>query len=258
MGNTILLSLDVEEFDLPREYGININDARAIETSLSGLIKVISLIDKLGITVTCFTTAHFALTATSLIKDISERHEIACHGYTHSGNGSADILMAKTTLEDIIGRPVVGYRHPRLCNISAEMLTDTGFLYDSSMNPTWLPGRYMNLTKPRLPFRAGKLWVLPVSVTPIIRFPLFWLSFKTLPMELYKSLTTWTLRCDGYLNIYFHPWEFEDLSGFDIPFMIKKTSGDALIKRLGEFLKWLKGKGDFLSMDRFIRTKNCN
>jgi len=252
MGNPILLSLDVEEFDLPREYGLDIDDAKALEVSRRGLVKVMALIDRLDITVTCFTTAHFASNYPSLIKDISRRHEIACHGYTHSDHSSTNIYMAKAILEEIISKGVVGYRHPRLGAVATKTLTESGFLYDSSVNPTWLPGRYMNLNMRRLPFRDGELWVLPISVTPLVRFPLFWLSFKGLPMGYYKALTAWTIKWDGYLNIYFHPWEFEDLSDLRVPFMIKKPSGDALLKRLGEFLLWLKGNGDFMNMGRYL------
>ncbi len=254
MTNPILLSIDVEEFDLPREYGLNISDREALELSLRGLLKVLEILDSLDITTTCFTTAHFAMGHRGFIQSLSDRHEIACHGYYHSKNSEGDLKRAKKEIEDVTGKEIVGHRQPRLETIEPETLIDAGFHYDSSLNPLWLPGRYMNLFKPRLPFKTGNLWNLPISVSPIIRFPLFWLTFKNIPQGIYKMLTAWTVKYDGYLNIYFHPWEFADISGFDLPFYIKKRSGSDMLQGLREWLLWLKGKGGyFITSCRYVK-----
>ena len=67
----------------------------------------------------------------------------------------------------------------------------------------------------------GKLLQIPASVTPWIRFPLFWLSCHNLPMWLYQSLVNRVLKHDGYFVTYFHPWEFYPLGEhpeFKMPF----------------------------------------
>jgi len=58
-----------------------------------------------------------------------------------------------------------------------------GYENNSSMNPTYIPDRYNNLSKPRTAYYTNKLLNLPISVTRLIRFPLFWLSFKNFPLS---------------------------------------------------------------------------
>lgn len=255
MNRYILLSIDVEEFDLPREYGKVIADKEALEVSLKGLVNFVDLIERHKITITIFTTAFFAIHNQSLMKSLSERHEIACHGYSHSDSSVNSELNAKKIIEDIIGRQLFGYRQPRLDKIDYSRLIKAGFTYDSSMNPTWIPGRYMNLFKPRLPFKNQNLWNLPISVSPIIRFPLFWLSFKNISEFIYRTLSEWTIDNDGYFNIYFHPWEFTDLRNYHIPLYIKKYSGREMLNRFERLILFMKDKGDFITSSQYIEKQ---
>ena len=43
-----------------------------------------------------------------------------------------------------------------------------GYEYNSSMNPTYISGRYNNLSKPRTAYYTNKLLNLPISVTPLL------------------------------------------------------------------------------------------
>ena len=75
--------------------------------------------------------------------------------------------------------------------------------------------------------KAGVLQ-LPASVTPIVRFPLFWLAYHNLPASLYRKLALWTWKEDGYFLTYFHPWEFTSLSDrkeLKLPFIMTNHSG---------------------------------
>ena len=120
-----------------------------------------------------------------------------------------------------------------------------GYIYNSSINPTYLPGRYNNFSKPRTYFKQDGVWQIPASVSPIIRFPLFWLSFHNLPLWLYKIICTITFLKDKYLNIYFHPWEFTDLNDFNrfgFPGYVSKNSGIQMYKRLDNLIFWMKKK----------------
>ena len=69
-----------------------------------------------------------------------------------------------------------------------------GYTYNSSINPTYLPGRYNNFDKPRTYYKQDGVWQIPASVSPLIRFPLFWLSFHNLPLWIYKLLANWTYK----------------------------------------------------------------
>ena len=87
---------------------------------------------------------------------------------------------------------------------------------------------------------------LPSSVTPIIRFPLFWLAYHNLPAALYRWLTYKTFKHDGYIVTYFHPWEFTNLKShkeWKLPFIMKNHSGKDMEKRLNEFIHYFKQKG---------------
>lgn len=87
---------------------------------------------------------------------------------------------------------------------------------------------------------------LPSSVSPLLRFPLFWLSFHNLPMWIINALSYKTHKKDGYLNIYFHPWEFTDLhqpERFGIPGYIAKNSGEAFINRIEGFIRNAQKRG---------------
>jgi hypothetical protein len=123
------------------------------------------------------------------------------------------------------------------------------------MNPTYLPGRYNNLGRPRLAYRSAGLLNIPVSVTPLIRFPLFWLSFKNLPLWLYKLLSAWTLADDRALNLYFHPWEFAAIEHYRLPRYIRQPCGDPLLQRLEQYLQWLKYRGDFVTFADFAQQQ---
>jgi hypothetical protein len=130
-------------------------------------------------------------------------------------------------------------------------IMNAGYSYNSSMNPTFIPGRYNNFFKKRKAHYSGDLFSIPISVTPIIRLPLFWLSFKNLPLKLYQFLSGITLNSDRYLNIFFHPWEFTDISQFNLPNYIKKDSGEKMLKKLEKYLVWLKSKGEFITFSEF-------
>lgn len=256
MVKKILLSFDLEEFDIPEEYGEKLSDKVKFKISLEGVKKIIKLLDKLNIKATFFTTANFAIHNKLLVKELSKKHEIASHGFFHSSFSSDDLKKSKKILEKIIKKEVIGLRIPKLEKCKEEDIINSGYLYNSSMNPTFIPGRYNNFFEKRTAHYSNNLFSIPVSVVPLIRFPLFWLSFKNFPFLLIKLLSRITLDVDRYLNIYFHPWEFMDISKFKLPAYIKKDSGEEMLKKLEKYLLWLKTKGNFISFSEFKNELN--
>jgi hypothetical protein len=248
----IFLSFDIEEFDVPLEYGQTIDQAEQFRVSAIGLDAVLDLLDRLGIRATFFITAHFAQHHPRAIHRIAQTHEIASHGFYHSRFDPADLASSRHLLQQLSGQPVLGFRMARLQPVAEGAIAAAGYRYNSSLNPTWLPGRYNHLHKPRKPTWSGQVLNIPVSVTPLIRFPLFWLSFKNLPLGLYKLLSAWNLAYDRQLNLYFHPWEFVNIQTYGLPSYIRRRSGPEMLHRLEEYLIWLKRKGDFATFDRLI------
>jgi peptidoglycan/xylan/chitin deacetylase (PgdA/CDA1 family) len=256
MNKFILLSFDVEEFDIPEEYDRPLEDNIKFKISRTGLSNVISLLDRLDITATFFVTANFALHNRDIIKQLSKYHEIASHGFYHSQFCLEDLQKSKQTLEEITDTKVIGFRMARLQPVDDIEIEKAGYEYNSSMNPTYIPGRYNNLSKPRTAYYTNKLLNLPISVTPLIRFPLFWLSFKNFPLSMMQLATKLTLETDSYLNIYFHPWEFTDISQFKLPRYVKKDSGSKMVNKLEKYLTWLKIQGKFISISEFKQNFN--
>jgi len=253
---TVLLSFDIEEFDMPLEYGASISLSEQIQISTEGTRTVLDILKEHEIKATFFSTVVFAVNTTDmLIRIKSEGHEIASHGFYHSSFKNEDLLESKTKLEELNGGIVTGFRMPRMMAVSNEEIQKAGYLYNSSMNPTYLPGKYNNLLKPRSKFTESSVIQIPASVTPLIRFPLFWLSFHHLPPWLYKLACQLTIYNDHYLNIYFHPWEFTDLTKdkYRLPQLISKNSGMKMIRRFNEWIIWMKKQGyTFSTITNFL------
>lgn len=242
-----LLSFDIEEFDMPFEYGKEISFEDQIEVSVTGTNIILDLLEKHQIKATFFSTATFAINAPKIIERIkAEGHELASHTYYHSKFKIEDLLSSRLKLESIFGSQVYGFRMPRMMPVSDEEIENAGYIYNSSINPTWLPGRYNNLNISRTHFRQGNVVQLPASVSPTFRIPLFWLSFHNFPLSVYKHLLKRTYKKDGYVNIYFHPWEFTDLTDrerYGFPNYVSKNSGTKMLSRMEELIVWAKTQG---------------
>ena len=244
----IILTFDVEEFDIPLEYGYHIPFGKQIEITTTGLKNILGLLSKHQIKCTFFTTAAYAQQQPALIKSISEKHEIASHGYSHSSFLVDDLSRSKGILEAIINKPLYGFRMPRFAPVDSSEIKKAGYKYNSSLNPIWIPGRYNNSRKPRLPFFNDNVLIIPTSVTPFFRIPLFWLSFKNVPMRFFKLLLLHSLKYDGLLSLYFHPWEFVEIDGYRLPWFIRRMSGKNMLERLDSIINVLKSEADFITM----------
>ncbi|HEV8285996.1 MAG TPA: polysaccharide deacetylase family protein [Chitinophagaceae bacterium] len=250
----ILLSFDVEEFDLPMEYKQKISIEEQLEVGYKGLVELEAITNNLNAQFTLFTTAFFADHFPDNIKTLSRQHEIASHTYFHSTFKEEDLKTSKEKLETIIGKPIYGLRMPRMKFVNADVISQAGYQYNSSINPTWVPGRYNNLHLPRTIFSENGLMQLPVSVTPHFRIPLFWLAFKNMPYSIFLKMALQTLRHDGYVCLYFHPWEFIDLSNYKLPFYIK-TDSKKLFQKLNRLIGHLSCEGEFTAIHSFIKSK---
>ncbi|MCU0322369.1 MAG: polysaccharide deacetylase family protein [Chitinophagaceae bacterium] len=256
MSNYILLSFDVEEFDIPLEYNCKIDIAEQMQIGKQGLDEMLPVVDAFNIATTMFTTANFALQFPEAIQSMAVNHEIASHTYYHTTFKNEDLLSSKLALEEICGKPVTGLRMPRMRSVEMIEVIKAGYTYDSSINPTWLPGRYNNLHLSRTWYKEAGMLRLPASVSPNLRLPLFWLAFKNYPYWLFKKLAIQTLKKDGYICLYFHPWEFTAIHNYNLPNYIKKYCGTVLQDRLYQLIKDLQPYGEFSTVQSFIQQKS--
>jgi polysaccharide deacetylase family protein (PEP-CTERM system associated) len=114
----------------------------------SSVEKILDLMDVAGAKATFFTLGWIAERHPNLVRRIADSgHEVASHGYAHAKITSqgpdefrADVIRAKTILEDVTGRPVLGYRAPSFSIgdktlWALDILQETGHLYSSSIYP---------------------------------------------------------------------------------------------------------------------------
>ena len=241
----IYLSFDIEEFDMPKEYGYDIAFERQIAISREGLTAILDLLKKHQMRATFFSTVVFAQQVPDLINRlIEEGHELASHTCYHSDFENEHLKHSKEALEQQFGVTVEGLRMPRMLEVSAEEVKKAGYRYNSSVNPTFLPGRYNKLHVPKRFFNENGLWQIPAAVS-WFRFPLFWLSFHNLPLWLDRFLLKRSVKSIGYAALYFHPWEFTDLhqKEFNFPAYVMRNSGEKMIARFDSLLTFIKQQG---------------
>jgi len=255
MANKVCLSFDFEECDLPREGGVDFPIERGMAVSAEGAVEVLKVLRRHGVKGTFFCTLNFAERAPTIMRElIADGHEIAAHGVDHFHQVTEDPILCKAGLEKLYGVSVIGYRQPRMFPVDDAALAASGFEYNSSLNPAFIPGRYMHLTTPRTMFEKNGLMQVPASVTPLVRFPLFWLALHLLPEGLYRLLAKRTLKHDGYFVTYFHPWEFSaafaaEAKALKVSPLIRRNLGIPMVERLDRLVTALKAEGnDFITI----------
>ena len=253
-----MLSFDLEEFDIPREQGKIIPLKEKIRVSKEGAYWLLDILNSEKIPATFFCTTTLLAHSPELAKRIiQEGHEMASHGCDHANPLPEHVKESKKILEKNYGVAVHGYRQPRMFEVDNSELVREGYLYNSSINPTFIPGRYMHLNVSRLPFIKGNILQIPISVTPWLRFPLFWLSAHHLPMWLYEIFAKRTLQHDGFFNTYFHPWEFVEIqhkAEYGVPYIIGHHSGKEMQRRLLHLIKTLKAQNaEFITYYSFSK-----
>ena len=242
----VCLSFDFEECDLPREGGVDFTLAEGMRLSVEGAQAVLDVLAHHGVKATFFCTLNFAENAPEVMRRlVAEGHEIAAHGVDHFKPAPDDPVRCRDGLLRCTGVRVVGYRQPRMFPADDAALAAAGYRYNSSLNPAFVPGRYMHLTTPRTIFTKDGLVQIPASVTPHVRFPLFWLALHLLPEALYHRLARQVLAHDGYFVTYFHPWEFSSLSEraaeLRVPRLVRRNLGKPMIGRLDRLIAALRG-----------------
>jgi len=227
-----VLSVDVEEF-----YHATIFQEATATQSVPRQSRVESAVERIlqlfadhDTRATFFVLGSVAAMHAGMVRQIAALgHEIACHGYAHdlvssqtAGTFRQDVQAAKRVLEDVVGRPVLGYRAPSF-SIGPEqswaysILIDEGFAYDSSSYPI-LHDRYGQRTAPRFPHvvarqRGRRLIEFPIGTARCcgVNLPIGgggW--FRLLPISWVRGGIRRVNRVDSRPSMFFfHPWELD-------------------------------------------------
>ena len=249
----VLLSFDTEEYDVPKEHGVSWDPiAQGMEISRFGTTRILD----------CLKHGHF-LALLSQLRGILYPHKFLyifdnCSHNLFIQPKPEHVIESKRILEELTGKPVYGYRQPRMFPVDVEELKRQGYEYNASLNPAFIPGRYMHLDMPRTWFYEDGLLQIPASVSPWCRIPLFWLALHNFPLWFYQALVRRTLRHDGYFNTYFHPWEFYPLGEhpeWKLPFIIRNHAGEPMYERLKAVIIDLKSRGaEFTTYHELAQT----
>jgi polysaccharide deacetylase family protein (PEP-CTERM system associated) len=189
---------------------------------------ILDLLEARGIHATMFVLGWVAERHKGLIRRIVESgHELASHGYAHELITAQtppvfreDIRRAKHILEDIGGRPILGYRAPTF-SITKEsewalpILVEEGYHYDSSImaivhDRYGMPGAIPTIHK--ISTESGPIWEVPPSTYKWagLTIPVAGGGyFRLIPYRLLKPLLR-RVEAQGHpLVMYLHPWELD-------------------------------------------------
>ncbi len=230
------LTIDVEDYFQVTAFAgvVNRRDWAVYPSRIQGnTLRILDLLDEYSLAGTFFVLGWVAKHFPSLVRAISSRgHEVACHGYGHEliynqtpETFRHDLRRAKNMLEDIVGRPVIGYRAPSYSITARSMwaldiLIEEGFLYDSSIFPI-LHDNYGIPGSERFPHvierPAGRIHEFPLT-TLLVRalgrqfaVPVAGGGYlRLLPERLvHHAMRRINTREHEPVVLYFHPWEID-------------------------------------------------
>jgi polysaccharide deacetylase family protein (PEP-CTERM system associated) len=192
--------------------------------------RILRIFDEFGCRATFFVLGWVAEREPALVREIVEAgHEVACHSYCHRRVTTLtpeefreDLRRARAAIEDAARVRIVGYRAPTFSigrdNLWAlEILSEEGFLYDSSIFPIrhdlyGFPGA------PRFPNRMqfeSKRTLYEIPITTVRMGGMAWPAsgggyLRLLPM----AYTRWAVRQihekeRQSFMVYIHPWELD-------------------------------------------------
>jgi polysaccharide deacetylase family protein (PEP-CTERM system associated) len=226
------LTVDVEDYFMVTAFanGIKFEDWPRYECRVErNTQRILELLEQYGVKGTFFVLGWVAENYRSLIRDIQAAgHEIACHGYNHrliydltKEEFREDVRKAKTTLEDITGMPVNGYRATSYSIIkktfwALDILVEAGFRYDSSIFPVHhdlygVPGakRFFHTIKTG----AGEILEIPPTTFTLLgqNIPAAGGGyFRLYPLRLTKAIIRRINEIEKKTAvIYVHPWEID-------------------------------------------------
>lgn len=256
MATALLFTIDVEEFDLPGEYGIPFPEDDTFALGEEGLGRLAALLDRHRVPATLFATASFARRFPETLRTMQARgSEIGLHAAEHRHDygamppAEARSLLgaARAELRERFRAPVEGYRANRFRPPPRAVLRELGFRWTSNLHPAWVPGAYDNRHRPRTIHQDDGLLEVPVSATPRWRLPVSWFWMRNLGLAYLKAASRRAWHGTGYLHVYIHPWEAADLPrlpGLPLKGRLSvRRTGGPFLKLLDGFLSWAARQG---------------
>ncbi|MFA5090182.1 MAG: polysaccharide deacetylase family protein [Candidatus Omnitrophota bacterium] len=266
MSNKYLtLCIDFEEFSIPHDFGATISQEDKVAVSLEGLEALCDVLKIFNMSATFFVTEGIAGIFPELLKSlIKNGHEIALHSII-GGDGrtmALELQRQKTFVEAKIQQRIYGCRSHKFIDVPSDILREAGFSYDNSLHPTFVPGRYCNILKSRNLYLEKGVIRVPVSVTPFLRLPLSWIWFRNFGFSYARSCSQMIYLSEEYINIYFHSWDFANISHWSLARRFRplvRNTGEKMLSMLSRYLAWCSQKRiAVVTLLEYIRYKHSN
>ena len=232
MGRTThFFTVDVEEYFQVSALEPYVPPDRwdTLETRVEPCVdRLLDLLQRHDTRATFFTLGWIAERHPEMVQRIARLgHEIASHGWDHKRVTQLtphqfrdSVKRAKTTLEQLSGTPVKGFRAPSFSIVpglewALDILLEEGYEYDSSLFPVARKG-YGYASGGRFPhwleLTGGKLYEIPP--TTLRRFGMNVPSagggyFRLLPYALTRGALLDAERRNRQGTFYIHPWEID-------------------------------------------------
>ena len=225
-------TVDVEDYYQVHAFADRVDPARWDDYEsrvVANTHKVLRILDDHHVRATFFILGWVADRFPQLVRDIrTSGHEIGCHSYWHKriytmtpDQFRDDLRLARKTIEDITGEPVVAYRAPSFSITkdslwALDILIEEGFQYDSSIFPIHhdnygIPGA--NRFPHRIEKNGSSLWEFPPSVHRLLNLNIPIAGggyFRLYPIRLSVRWLSLINRVHHQPFIfYLHPWELD-------------------------------------------------
>lgn len=226
------LTVDVEDYFHVSAFANSINrkdwDNQPLRVE-NNTQRLMDLFDEAQVKATFFVLGWVADRNRSLVNEIAQRgHEVACHGYSHQliYNQTPEVFReetfrSKNLLEDIIQKPVTGYRAAsysitRRSLWALDILVEAGFEYDSSIFPVkhdlyGIPNA-KEVPHQLLTPNGSNLVEFPLSTAKIFNYQIPVAGggyFRLYPYLFSRAGLSQINRHGRPFIFYLHPWEID-------------------------------------------------
>ncbi|MBZ0217423.1 MAG: polysaccharide deacetylase family protein [Fimbriimonadaceae bacterium] len=234
----VALTIDMEH-DCPPF----LNSYRGIE---EGAPRLLDLLEDEGVEATFFTTGDVARRYPEILQRITRfGHEPACHGDTHRRFSTMDEKEARKEIETSTQclrayGDITSFRAPNLDfpEKYLPLLKEYGYTVDSSQ-----AAYKFHKGHPRRPTIYRGMVRFPVSTTP---------SAIRLPAVL-RNFILWQKK--DPIVLFFHPWEFVDVTREAIPWDCRFRTGQPALDTLRAAIKYLRSRqAAFVTMNRLAQS----
>ena len=196
-----------------------------------GAPQLLQLFAERAITATYFTTGQVAELYPGAVRALVDAgHELGCHGVTHTAFDTLTEPDARWEIESSAARlrtfaPVTSFRAPylRFPDRYVPLLEDAGFTLDSSL------AKYKRSY--RRPRPRTTLTRVPATMTS---------SMLRLPRWIRDP---WLATFRDPVVLFVHPWEFVDLTHYDLRWDCRLRTGDVALACLRDVITFFQRRG---------------